>query len=149
MKEVSARSKLIQGCKAENSLLSWSTHYDLRWRDDRRRGPDVNFSELATNRGERHRIINTASYLYTNVELLGRNLCTRCFCEVKELIQPTMLPVFASLNAHHPDLIWCRRVASPFCLFSDCSVVAFSPLANNTGSSVQLFSCFTSCLPRR
>ena len=38
------------GCKAEYYLLSCSTHSDLRWRDDRRRGPGVYFSEAATNK---------------------------------------------------------------------------------------------------
>ena len=65
------------GCKAEYYLLSCSTHSDVRWRDDRRRGPDVSFSEVATNRGERQRIADTASYLYTKVELLGRNSSPR------------------------------------------------------------------------
>ena len=32
------------GCKAEYYLLSCSTHSDLSWRDDRRRGPGVYFS---------------------------------------------------------------------------------------------------------
>ena len=31
------------GCKAEYYLLSCSTHSDVRWRDDRRRGPGVYF----------------------------------------------------------------------------------------------------------
>ena len=73
------------GCKAEYYLLSCSTHSDLRWRGDGRRGPSVYFSEAATNkllpqalnRGERHRIADTASYLYTKVELLGRNSSPR------------------------------------------------------------------------
>ena len=38
------------GCKAEYYLLSCSTHSVLRWRDDRRRGPSVYFSEAATNK---------------------------------------------------------------------------------------------------
>ena len=38
------------GCKAEYYLLSCSTHSDVRWRDDRRRGPGVYFSEAATNK---------------------------------------------------------------------------------------------------
>ena len=57
------------GCKAEYYLLSCSTHSDVRWRDDRRRGHGVCFSEAVTyhlfaqakNRSERLRIINTAS----------------------------------------------------------------------------------------
>ena len=38
------------GCKAEYYLLSCSTHSDVRWRDDRRRGPGVYFSEAATKK---------------------------------------------------------------------------------------------------
>ena len=79
----------LHGCKADYYLLSGSAHSDVRWRDDRRRGPVVYFSEAATNkllpqdydRDERRRITDTVSYLYTKVELLGRNSSTRTRCE--------------------------------------------------------------------
>ena len=82
---VASRISRWHGCKAEYYLLSCSTHSDVRWRDDRRRGPGVYFSEAATNkllpqasnRGERPRIVDTACYLHTKVELLGRTSSPR------------------------------------------------------------------------
>ena len=51
MKECVASSiSRWHGCKAEYNLLSCSTHSDVRWRDDRRRGAGVYFSEAATNK---------------------------------------------------------------------------------------------------
>jgi len=105
------------GCKAESYLLSCSTHSDFRWEDDRRRGTQgFYFSEAATKKllpqakdtGERHRIVDTASYLYREGQQLQRKFCPRpLYTGKKEMCKSVSTPQdnpsgsqLATANAH-------------------------------------------------